>query len=176
MAFHFSTDRLWMDVNRQKPGRIVLGIEFTLVWDFKFSSLSPKMKQWSAGWSKWTFYENTNPTFSMERFAVVLLPPASAVEVIESEPRVCVCVCVCVCACVDIVSIMAKWLSGERTVHEGNAGGKSTLRRFHFMFINKHESMQQQNLSNGVKMGIPRLVAKLKLVHTYCTQLKLALI
>ncbi len=28
------------------------------------------------------------------------LPPASAVEVIESEPCVCVCVCVCVCLCV----------------------------------------------------------------------------
>ncbi len=58
-----------------------------------------------------------------------------------------VCVCVCVhshgrtgwrtdkkfcmyvmCVC---VSIMPKGLSGKRTVHEGNAGGKSTLRRFH---------------------------------------------
>ncbi len=29
------------------------------------------------------------------------------------------------------VSIMPKGLSGKRTVHEGNAGGKSTLRRFH---------------------------------------------
>ncbi len=29
------------------------------------------------------------------------------------------------------VSIMPKGLSGKRTVHEGNAGRKSTLRRFH---------------------------------------------
>ncbi len=34
-----------------------------------------------------------------------------------------------VCVCVS-VSIMAKGLSGKRTVHEGNAGGKSTLRRY----------------------------------------------
>ena len=33
------------------------------------------------------------------------------------------------------VSIMAKGLSGKRTVHEGNAGGKSTLRRFHFYMV-----------------------------------------
>ncbi len=30
------------------------------------------------------------------------------------------------------VSIMAKGLSCKSTVHEGNAGGKSTLRRFHY--------------------------------------------
>ncbi len=32
------------------------------------------------------------------------------------------------------VSNMAKGLSGKRTVQEGNAGGKSTLRRFHFVY------------------------------------------
>ena len=40
------------------------------------------------------------------------------------------CMCVCVCR---PVSIMPKGLSGKRTVHEGIAGGKSTLRHFHCM-------------------------------------------
>ncbi len=39
-----------------------------------------------------------------------------------------------VCVCVS-VSIMAKGPSGKRTVHEGNVGGKSTLRRFHCVVV-----------------------------------------
>ena len=34
--------------------------------------------------------------------SVELLPPASAVEIIEMEPFVCVCVCVCVCVWVGV--------------------------------------------------------------------------
>ena len=60
------------------------------------------------------------------------LPPASAVEVIELVPSVCVFVCLCVFVLVS-VSIMPKGLSAKVTVHEGNAGGKSTLRHFHYM-------------------------------------------
>ena len=33
------------------------------------------------------------------------------------------------------VSIMPKGLSAKATVHEGNAGGKSMLRRFHVILI-----------------------------------------
>ncbi len=43
---------------------------------------------------------------------------------------------------------MSKGLSGKRTVHEGNAGGKSTLRRFNFYlkfiperFLNKQRAV-----------------------------------
>ncbi len=41
--------------------------------------------------------------------------------------------CDVICVCVS-VSIMARGLSGKRTVHEGNAGGKSMLRRFHLVY------------------------------------------
>ncbi len=37
------------------------------------------------------------------------------------------------------VSIMAKGLWGKRIVHEGNAGGKSTLRRFHYQYFREHD-------------------------------------
>ena len=36
-----------------------------------------------------------------------------------------------VCVCVS-VSIMPKGLSGKRSLREGNTGGKSTLRHFHY--------------------------------------------
>ena len=36
------------------------------------------------------------------------LPPASAVEVIETEPFVCVCVCECVCVCLFVSALTAE--------------------------------------------------------------------
>ncbi len=62
-----------------------------------------------------------------ERQTTYLLPPASAVEVIESVPSVCVCVCLSVCLSFSTlttepfdVSIMAKGLSGEGTLQHGS--------------------------------------------------------
>ena len=54
-----------------------------------------------------------------------------------------------VCVCVS-VSIMAKGLSGKRTVHEENSGGKSTLRRFHYVYICVNSSWQKDVWAKGV--------------------------
>ncbi len=70
---------------------------------------------------------------------ISLLPPASAVEVIESEPCVCLCFRTLTVEPFDLwpwflcLSMQNKKRTfGKRTVQWGNAGGTWTLRRFHF--------------------------------------------
>ena len=61
------------------------------------------------------------------------LPPASAVEVIESVPSVCVCVPVCPSVTYGLwVSIHhGKGTFGAKELYNTGHGGASTLRRFH---------------------------------------------
>ncbi len=73
------------------------------------------------------------------RLASPLLPHASAVEVIESEPSFCLCVCVCVSTltakpfdlCVS-QSITKKGLLGKRSVQFGKCGRYMTAQAFSF--------------------------------------------
>ncbi len=112
--------------------------------------------------------------FQHKRWYSFLLPPASAVEVIESQPFVCVCLCVCLsalsrlnrltydldiapfcllCICVCVSQfITKKGLLGKRTVQWGNAGGTwMLLKAFSFLcvFIRRFSEGHIVNLSEN---------------------------
>ena len=59
----------------------------------------------------------------------VFLPPASAVEVIESEPCVCVCVSVCLSVCTLLPKPFNLWSQSWRHITNFGAKGLENVRR-----------------------------------------------